>query len=431
MNTSPDCYNVALKELSRFGKFHIDLTLQRVTKILEIFGNPQNKIRTIHVAGTNGKGSVCALLNQMFISSGFKTGLYTSPHIICYNERIKINNENIDDKTFADFVLAVREKACKNAIELTEFEILTVVMFLYFEKEKVDFAIIETGLGGRLDATNVIANSELCVITSISKDHCDRLGHSIQKIAFEKANIIKKRSNVVVAKDNQGFEIVKKFAEKQIANVIVPEKKVEILFKDNKNFAMIDQKCFEFNLLGLFQKKNLELFVSCLDFLFENLECLKQKKLNKEKILAQTLKNVNWDFRFHKIGQNIIFDGAHNFDGFKNLKQSVAFYFKNKKIIWIYASLKTKEYEKIVSTFLKNENVFFFEFKSENAVSPQILQSFLKQNDRIINFAGFKKLYYENKDSIFVFCGSFYLVAEIFSSQDFQRFIKLQSSRFV
>ena len=173
-------------------KFCIKLGLERISATLELLGNPQDKIQVIHVAGTNGKGSVCTLTAEILKHAGYKTALYTSPHLFKYNERFKINGQDISDDGFADYTNSVNLLAERNGIDLTEFEILTAAACKYFYDNKVDFAVMETGLGGRFDAVNAVKKPVVTAVTSISIDHKDRLGDTIEKIAFEKAGIIKK-----------------------------------------------------------------------------------------------------------------------------------------------------------------------------------------------------------------------------------------------
>ena len=204
-------YNDAKELLTSQGKFYINLGLDRISAILEILGNPQDRLKCIHVAGTNGKGSVCAILAEILKEAGKKTGLYTSPHIFKYNERIKINGIDISDDDFARLVFEICESADKNNIHLTEFEILTAAAFKYFADNDVDVVVLETGLGGRFDATNVIKNNLCAVITHIDLDHTERLGDTKDKIAFEKAGIIKPNCPVVTS---EGYEAIKDAADK-------------------------------------------------------------------------------------------------------------------------------------------------------------------------------------------------------------------------
>ena len=176
-------YEDAIKLITGKSNFYIDLGLDRISAVLDKFGNPENSLKFIHVAGTNGKGSVCTMLASILQEAGYKTGLYTSPHIWEYTERIKVNGADIPKETFAEYVQMITG----TGIHLTEFEILTVMMFLYFKEKNVDTAVLETGLGGRLDATNVIKQNLCSIITHIDLDHTDRLGDTKDKIAYEKS----------------------------------------------------------------------------------------------------------------------------------------------------------------------------------------------------------------------------------------------------
>ena len=208
-------YNDAIEKLTSPKIFKIDLSLDRMYSALKKLGNPQDNLKYIHVAGTNGKGSTCAMLASILQEAGYKVGLYTSPHIFEYTERIKINNEEITQEDFAKYIEKVCNLAEKNKIDLTEFEILTAVAYKYFADKKVKFAVIETGLGGRYDATNVCKKTFMCIITSISFDHTDRLGKSIEEIAYEKAGIIKPKSIVITEISNKGFRVIKNVAEEK------------------------------------------------------------------------------------------------------------------------------------------------------------------------------------------------------------------------
>ena len=177
-------YEEVIKNLTSKGKFYIDLGLDRIKAALKELGNPQDDLKFIHVAGTNGKGSTCAMLESILREAGYKTGLYTSPHIYEYTERIKVNGVEISKEDFARLYP-------KTEIHLTEFEILTIIAFRYFKEQNVEIVILETGMGGRLDATNVIKENLCSIITQIDLDHTDRLGKTKDEIAFEKAGIIK------------------------------------------------------------------------------------------------------------------------------------------------------------------------------------------------------------------------------------------------
>ena len=199
-------YNETIEKLNSSGMFYIDLELDRIRKVLENLGNPQDSLKYIHVAGTNGKGSTCAMLDSILREAGYKVGLYTSPHIFEYTERIKINGQEISKEDFANLF----EEVASVGIHLTEFETLTVMMFLYFQRNNVEIVILETGMGGRFDATNVIKENLCSIITQIDLDHIDRLGKTKDEIAFEKAGIIKPKCPIITS---MGYEEIRDRAD--------------------------------------------------------------------------------------------------------------------------------------------------------------------------------------------------------------------------
>ena len=407
-------YKKAVEILTSQGKFHICLGLERVLNVLTLLGNPQEKIKIIHVAGTNGKGSVCSILSSILKSAGYRVGLYTSPHLFEYIERIKVNNENISQVLFAEYVINVCDLAEKNAIHLTEFEILTVAAYKYFYDQKVDIAVIETGLGGRLDATNVIKSNLFSVITSVSIDHKDRLGDSIDKIAFEKAGIIKQGSEVIVDESNLGYEVIKQRAKSMGSTIINANSQVDVLFENGQNYAIIGGKKYEFSLLGLWQKENLKLVSKAIELLNN-----KGYELNEE-ALAVGLKTVSWPARMQYLKErNILIDGAHNEDAAKKLIESLDYYFPDMKRIWIYGSLNTKEYEKIVKIlFRENDKVYFCEFSNSNSITKKDLKKHI--NNEIFSIILTKAentLNYYDQKCLTIVSGSFYMIGEIFGRE--------------
>ena len=205
----------AAEILTSSEKFHIELGLKRISKIVELLNNPQKNLKIIHVAGSNGKGSTCAILEEILTKAGYKTGKFTSPHLFSYNERITINKQQISDFDFERLIKEINSLDKKFNIELTEFEILTAAGFLYFNEKACDIVILETGLGGRLDSTNVIENPLASIITSISLEHKERLGNTIEEISKEKAGIIKKGCPAVFLKKNKGYKTLYNEADKK------------------------------------------------------------------------------------------------------------------------------------------------------------------------------------------------------------------------
>lgn len=414
-------YQKAIDLITSREKFHICLGHDRVAKALELFGNPQDKLTIIHVAGTNGKGSTCAILSKILTCAGYKTGLYTSPHILQYTERIKINQRNISKSDFADLITDISLQAKINGIYLTEFELLTVAAYKYFADKETDICVIETGLGGRLDATSAINKNLLSIITSISLDHTDRLGDTIEKIAFEKAGIIKRGCPVLINNQNKGFETVRENAEEKKSTVLQPQKNVSLSFEKNKNYAVYNNKKYEFNLLGLWQKENLELVFEAICYL------KKQGYEIEESAIQKALKTVDWACRMHYIPKlNLLIDGTHNPDGARVLKESLDYYFPDKKRVWIYGSLTTKDYKSVMNTiFQKNDEVYFYDFQYPNRVPFSQLQKILPYG-MPLKIRELEYLITENKSSLIIISGSFYMIGQILNSSNlFQNIAEL------
>lgn len=394
-------YQDAKNLLTSQGKFHINLGLERISAILELLGNPQDKLKYFHVAGTNGKGSVCSIIATVLSEAGMKTGLYTSPHLFKYTERIKIftqkNTEilkpvqndtdinNIPDEIFARLVFEVCEIADKNNIHLTEFEILTAIMFKYFADNNVDVVVLETGLGGRYDATNVIKENLCAIITHIALDHTERLGNTRDKIAEEKAGIIKQNCPVVTC---EGFEIIRDVADEKNAllMMIAP-------FEDTTNLS----------LKGMYQQENLSLALAAVRLVYPQIS---------EYTIQEALKKVKHPARFQLIeDKNIIIDGAHNPNGIIALKESLDFYYPDKRRRFVFGCLRNKDYEKMVSNlFEANDEIYFYHFNNPNSCTFEELQAVCEFEAK--EFEDITKLEYRN-DTLTIVCGSFYMINEI------------------
>lgn len=374
-------YLEAIEKLSSKGMFFIDLSLDRITLVLEKLGNPQDELKYIHVAGTNGKGSTCSIIASILEEAGYKVGLYTSPHIYDYTERIKINGIEISKK---DFTLLF-EKVLSLNIDLTEFETITAIMFLYFQKNNVDIVVLETGLGGRFDATNVIKNNLCSVITQIDLDHTDRLGKTKDEIAFEKAGIIKENCPVITS---MGYEVIRDRANELnsafiLTSPYVPQDFVESL-----------------SLKGLHQIENLALALTVINYLF--------KEIN-ETIIKLGLKKVKNPYRFQYFPEkNLIVDASHNPNGIKALKDNLDYYFPNKKRRFVFGCLKNKDYEKMMNILFEPEDeIYLNEFDYPNAC---------KFND-LIDKCPYKAIKYSNQnltpDKLNIICGSFYMIGKL------------------
>ncbi len=375
-------YKNAVDLLTSQGKFFINLGLDRISAVLEIIGNPQDKLKCIHVAGTNGKGSVCAIIASILQKAGMKTGLYTSPHIFEYTERIQINGFDISKEDFAKYLFEICEIADKNNIHLTEFEILTAVMFKYFADNDVDVVVLETGLGGRFDATNVIKSNLCSIITHIDLDHTERLGNTKSKIAFEKAGIIKKDCPVFTC---EGYEEIKDKADEcnSLFVMVTP-------FEDTSNLS----------LKGSCQKENLSLALAAVRYLFPQIP---------ENLIQEALKDIKHPCRFQICREDLIVDASHNPNGAAALRESLDFYYPDKPRCFVFGCLRNKDYKKMMEIlFSKGDDIYFYHFNNKNSCSIKELQESCEFPSKI--FTSLEQL---PQNSLKIICGSFYMLNEI------------------
>lgn len=343
--------NEAMAFIKSTEKFGSNLGLARMERMLEKLGNPERSIRAIHVAGTNGKGSVASILCEALIKQGLSVGLYISPYIERFNERIQINRENISDQDLAFHTEQVErvigECLAEGMEHPTEFEVITTVMFLYFQAKNPDYCVIEVGLGGDKDSTNVL-DPVLSVITSISFDHMNVLGTTVTEIAQAKAGIIKKAPTVSYPQLPEAEHVLRARAEKTGSSLtFVDREKVSFLsFDEEKGTQRVHYEtpnwsfAAELRLLGLHQLMNSLLAVTVLDLL-NSLEGL---GLTQETV-AVALRDVHWMGRFEILHKNpmVIIDGAHNPDGIDQLKKSLDFYFPRRRYVLILGILADKD----------------------------------------------------------------------------------------
>lgn len=375
-------YDNAVKLLTSQGKFYINLGLERISAILELLGNPQDNLKCIHVAGTNGKGSVCAIIATILDQAGIKVGLYTSPHIFNYTERIQINGCRISEDDFAKYVFNICELADINKIHLTEFEILTAVMFKYFSDKNVDVVVLETGLGGRFDATNVIKKNLCSIITHIDLDHTERLGNTRSKIAFEKAGIIKPDCPIFTS---EGYEEIKDRADElnSLFVMVAP-------FEDTNNLA----------LKGTCQQANLSLALAAVRFLFKQIP---------EQLIQKALREVKHPCRFQLCENNLIIDASHNPNGAIALRESLDFYYPNERRCFVFGCLKNKDYKQMMEIlFSQGDEIYFYHFNNPNSCTIQELQTTCEFPSH--KFTSLEEL---PQNCLKIVCGSFYMLNEI------------------
>ena len=380
-------YEDALKYLEERCIFGIKAGLERINLLAERLGNPQNYFESIHVTGTNGKGSVCAMLSEILQADGKKVGLFTSPHLESYCERMKINGENISESEFAEIILLIK----KFDIPATHFEVLTAAAFAYFASKNVDVAIIEVGLGGTWDSTNIIT-PKISVITNVALDHENILG-DLKSIARNKAGIIKKNIPVVTAATGEPLEIIREVAKKNNSPIYEVTKPADV----------------KINLQGEFQKINAAVAIQTARVL----------KIPDEKIFP-ALEKVSWAGRFEIIETNfgkIIIDGAHNPHGATALRESLDKNFPDGRRIFIFGALADKNIDSMIKIlFRKNDFVIVAAPNSYRAEKVENLCDKLKnlgieciETENI--FDAVEKL--KSFDGIKIAAGSLYLIGDV------------------
>nr|MBQ8252349.1 bifunctional folylpolyglutamate synthase/dihydrofolate synthase [Lachnospiraceae bacterium] len=326
--------------------------LENMINLCEKLGNPQDKLTFVHIAGTNGKGSVSAYLSAVLAAAGYRVGAYNSPTIREYRERICVGGRMISQKSFSELVTIVKE-ACdvlvsEGKTHPTPFEVETALGFLYFVQKKCDYVILECGMGGKLDATNLIKNTKVAVLTPISMDHMSFLGDTISQIAENKAGIIKPGCQVVSAQQSEeAAEVIGRICKQQsiVPQWVRTEDASDIRYGlKQQSFVYQNQLAVIISLAGKYQIENALLALKVIDVLREA-----GVKI-PEKAVLKGFASAKWSGRFEVLAEKPVFvaDGAHNEAGARKLAQSIQFYFTNKKIIYIMGVLKDKEYGKII-----------------------------------------------------------------------------------
>ncbi|QQK07907.1 bifunctional folylpolyglutamate synthase/dihydrofolate synthase [Miniphocaeibacter halophilus] len=320
---------------------------ENVKPILEYFGNPQDKLKVIHVAGTNGKGSVSAFINNILIENKYNIGLFTSPAIFEPNDRIKINNENISDYDLLAYYNKVIRVSEKLNIKLHEFDIATIIAYLYFYNKNCDLAIIEVGIGGRIDSTNIVKKPLISVICKIGRDHLEILGNNIEEIAREKAGIIKKDSAVAIYNQEENIlNIVENIGKDCNNEIIIPDFNEIKNLNINLNKILFFYKDYEIEIqmTNIVQVYNAVLALEVVLYLGRI-----GYSISKNNILRGILKTRVMG-RFQILNENpmVILDGAHNVESVKALNKTLKEDFPNEKFVFITSFFKDKEYMKLV-----------------------------------------------------------------------------------
>lgn len=340
-----------------------DPSLDAMRFFMDKLNHPEKELKFIHIAGTNGKGAVTEMISNILLNSGYKVGKFMSPHLIRYNERIQINNKEITNKEMEEIIIKldplVKEYNSKGKGNVTLFELETTMAILYFANKNCDIVVLEVGLGGLYDCTNIVYPI-VSIITSIGYDHMKFLGNTLEEIAFQKAGIIKQYSKTIFMSQSESVDnvIIERCKEENNKLFLVNKEEIKN-YSYTEKYQKFDYKEFkniEINLKGISQIYN-----ACIAL--ETVNVLKEKYNIKEEIIRKSLKNVIHRGRFEKINNNptVIYEGAHNEPAINNFINSVDMYYKNNKKVYIISILKSKDYKTILKLLVKNdENIYIF-----------------------------------------------------------------------
>ncbi len=410
-------YTEALAYLNKLNPMGIRLGLGPVRALLQRLGNPQSAYPSILIAGTNGKGSVAAMAASILNTAGFKTGLYTSPDLIDFRERIRINGEMITPESTVECVEAVK----KDVVEtVSYFEFVTAMAFLHFQRRKIDIAVLEVGLGGRLDATNV-ADAVVSVVTNIAREHEEYLGHTLEKIAYEKGGIIKERKVcITAAKQKPVIAVLEGICKKNHASLYRMGRDFHTCVHRDQTFSYRGE-IREFNhlnspFLGRHQISNTALALAVI----ENLASSGFKVADEA--VRKGLETARWEGRLEIVQRSplVVLDGAHNPAGVATLCRALKNDFIYRHLILVFGVMGDKNYRAMVKRlFPLADAVIITSPPSERALDPRVLQpiaiEFSKNVKTITSPVDALKyaLRYAQKDDLVCVAGSLYLVGEV------------------
>lgn len=412
-----------LKSLKRFGSI---LGLDRITVLMDKLGNPQDKIKIIHIAGTNGKGSVSRYIYQVLCDLGYKTGIYTSPFLEKFNERIETDEGLISDEDIEIYSSRVMDKVdemVKEGLESpTEFDVVTAMAFLYFYEKGVQWLVLEVGLGGRGDSTNVVRKPKLTVFTSISYDHMDRLGNTIEDISREKAGILKGGVPAICGvKNKTAFEVIRAEAEELKAPFI------DATSRDRKLLSMypkgmsveLDGTKMELSMVGIHQMDNCTTAKVALETLRE-----KGEIDFKDSELGEALGKAKINGRFEVMSGPepwVIIDGAHNEDSVSALAETCSRIFKDKKILFVVGVLRDKDIDKMMDIFLSvSKDTAVAKPDNERACESEELVDIIRaKNGNVVAYDNDSAALLDKVDKVksrydvIIYAGSLYFIGDI------------------
>ena len=387
--------------------------LERMRWLLKQAGNPQTHFPTVHIVGTNGKGSTTSYLQNILTKSGYQVGTFTSPYITRVNERISINGTEIPDKDLISLV--AKAQVILNDLEEhtnfgrpTEFELVTLLMFLYFDLKQVDMAIIEAGIGGRLDSTNVLS-PELAICTSIGFDHTETLGNSLLDIANHKAGVM--RENTPILLGRVSAEVEHFFNQKSYdlqAPLAIIDREIQLLPKDNQTIQISydhwESPNLKLPMLGQHQENNAGLAVTAAHLLAQTFSKITDKSIQ------EGIEETHWPGRSEWIGNNIYLDGAHNPQGIASLKQVLKDNFANRRVHILFSGLRRKPLADLLEE-LRDYDITITSFDFFEALP---LDDYPKDFKRVANYRDWlAQAESANSDDLFVVTGSLYFISEV------------------
>ena len=407
--------------LEPFQHFGVNLGLERIKKLLADLGNPQDRVPIIHVAGTNGKGSVCAYLSSILTEAGYRVGRYTSPHLVHWRERINLNRQPISDRELIEILQDIQSVIVPESESPTLFEVITAAAWLYFARSQVDLAVMEVGLGGRLDATNVKDSTLVSVITSLSREHWQRLGPTLADIAGEKAGVIKSKCPIIVGQlPPEAEKVVVAKARELNAPITFVEPATEVnIAANNVRWAKYQDLEYPLPLLGTVQLNNSALAIA-------TIKILQQQGWEVPELAIQTgINKTRWQGRLQWItwnSQPLLIDGAHNPAAAIALREYVDTL--NKPVVWIMGMLSTKDHEDIFEALLKPaDELYLVPVPDHSSAEPEELAALANrvcpdlsncQTEPDVFTALDTVMSQANTEKVTILCGSLYLIGHLY-----------------
>lgn len=415
----------SLPMFSRVGESAFKKDLTNTLRLCEFIGNPQQKLKTIHVAGTNGKGSTSHMLAAILQTAGYKTGLYTSPHLKDFRERIKVNGEMCTESFVIDFTDRIQPMI--QEIQPSFFEITVAMAFEYFALQQVDIAIIEVGLGGRLDSTNIII-PELSIITNIGWDHMNLLGNSLELIAFEKAGIIKDSIPVVIGEytsitrpvfEKKASEMNTKIhwatEERWVSDFNITAHHIEINIAEKRND---ERTSYHLDLPGIYQTKNLLTVLTAVEVLNQNKWNISLPDIHKGLAHSKKINGLHGRWEVLQEKPLLVLDVAHNEDGIKEIVRQIELVGAQEVHI-VIGMVKDKEIDRVLDLLPKKAHYYFTKAPIPRALDEKILMAEANKKNLfgncfpLINQAVQNALHHAKENDLVLVCGSVFVVGEV------------------